>query len=97
MQPLTTRVRVSTPQRECWDETRVDERRIAEAVPRVAGGTLLGAALGAVIGNQIGSGSGRRAATAGGAIDRRRDRSPAGGLPQRLRSAAAAGIHGAAL
>jgi hypothetical protein len=22
VQPLTTRVRVSTPQRECWDETR---------------------------------------------------------------------------
>ena len=26
VQPLTTRVRVSTPQRECWDETRVDEQ-----------------------------------------------------------------------
>src|SRR5215467_13248379 len=25
VQPLTTRVRVSTPQRECWDETRYDE------------------------------------------------------------------------
>ena len=25
VQPLTTRVRVTTPQRECWDETRVDE------------------------------------------------------------------------
>src|ERR1044071_7314794 len=25
VQPLTTRVRVSTPARECWDETRVDD------------------------------------------------------------------------
>jgi len=69
VQPLTTRVRVSTPQRECWDETRYEKPQYGEGMPRsVAGGTLLGAALGAVIGHQIGSGNGRKAATAGGAI-----------------------------
>ena len=67
VQPLMTRVRVSTPQRECWDETRAEPPRY-EPGPRVAGGTLLGAAIGAVIGHQIGSGRGRDAATVGGAI-----------------------------
>ena len=68
--PLTTRVRVSTPQRECWDETRYEGGGY-ETGPngaRVAGGTLLGAAIGAVLGHQIGSGRGRDAATAGGAV-----------------------------
>jgi len=68
VQPLTTRVRVSTPQRECWDETRVEPPSYQPKPASVAGGTLLGAAIGAAIGNQFGSGSGRRAATAGGAI-----------------------------
>ena len=68
VQPLTTRVRVSTPQRECWDETRVEQAPYEPKPRSVAGGTLLGAAIGAALGNQIGSGSGRRAATAGGAI-----------------------------
>jgi uncharacterized protein YcfJ len=70
VQPLTTRVRVSHPQRECWDETRYEEQRGYSAMSdsRVAGGTLLGAVIGAAIGNQIGSGSGRKAATAGGAV-----------------------------
>jgi uncharacterized protein YcfJ len=67
VQPLTSRVRVSTPQQECWDETRYESRR--EPMPNsVAGGTLLGAVIGAAIGNQIGSGDGRRVATAGGAV-----------------------------
>ena len=67
VQPLTSRVRVSTPQQECWDETRYENRH--EPMPNsVAGGTLLGAVIGAAIGNQIGSGDGRRAATAGGAV-----------------------------
>jgi uncharacterized protein YcfJ len=69
VQPLTTRVRVSTPQRECWDETRYDEGpQYGGHGTRVAGSTLLGAAIGAAIGNQIGSGHGRKAATAGGAV-----------------------------
>jgi uncharacterized protein YcfJ len=69
VQPLTTRVRVSTPQRECWDETRYDrDNEYGGHGPRVAGSTLLGAVIGAAIGNQIGHGQGRKAATAGGAV-----------------------------
>ena len=69
VQPLTTRVRVSTPQRECWDETRYDRgSQYGGHGPQVAGTTLLGAAIGAVIGHQIGDGQGRKAATAGGAV-----------------------------
>lgn len=67
VQPLMTRVRVSTPQRECWDETRIDDRR--PGGPRsTAGGAILGAVIGGVIGHQIGSGRGRDAATAAGAV-----------------------------
>lgn len=69
VQPLTTRVRVSTPQRECWDETRYDNGgQYGGGGRQVAGSTLLGAAIGAVIGHQIGDGQGRKAATAGGAV-----------------------------
>jgi len=69
VQPLTRRVRVTTPQRECWDETRYDERDYGRPRARnSAGPTLLGAVIGAAIGNQIGHGDGRRAATAAGAI-----------------------------
>ncbi|HUQ11482.1 MAG TPA: glycine zipper 2TM domain-containing protein [Steroidobacteraceae bacterium] len=67
VEPLMTRVRVSTPERECWDETRVDERD--RGGPRTAaGGAILGAVIGGVIGHQIGSGRGRDAATAAGAV-----------------------------
>ena len=65
VQPLMTRVRVSTPERECWDETRVDDRDRARTS---AGGALIGAVIGGVIGHQIGSGRGRDAATAAGAV-----------------------------
>jgi uncharacterized protein YcfJ len=70
VQPLVTRVRVSTPQRECWDETRVDQRRHGNStLPRsTAGGAVLGGVIGAVLGHQIGSGRGRDAATAAGAV-----------------------------
>ena len=70
VQPLTSRVRVSTPQRECWDETRYDEGGYSPGPhgPQVAGSTLLGAAIGAVIGHQIGHGQGRDVATAAGAV-----------------------------
>lgn len=70
VQPLTRQVRVSTPQRECWDETRYDDRgSYGRPVARnSAGSTLLGAVIGAAVGNQIGHGDGRRAATAAGAI-----------------------------
>ena len=75
VQPLVTRVRVSTPQRECWDETRYDERGRGYNgygngnLPRTTGGgAVLGGVIGAVIGHQIGHGQGRRAATAAGAV-----------------------------
>jgi uncharacterized protein YcfJ len=68
VQPLTSRVRISTPQRECWDETRYDQGGYQSGGARTAGSTLLGAAIGAAIGNQIGHGQGRKAATAGGAV-----------------------------
>ena len=69
VQPLTRQVRVSSPQRECWDETQYDERNYGPPRARnSAGSTLLGAVIGAAVGNQIGHGDGRRAATAAGAI-----------------------------
>src|SRR4051812_37054930 len=45
VQPLTTRVRVTTPQRACWDETRVDEHPNGTSpLPHsAAGGAVLGA------------------------------------------------------
>ena len=70
VQPLITRVRVTTPQRECWDETRVDQRGYGNGpLPRsTAGGAVLGAVIGGVLGHQIGSGRGRDAATAAGVV-----------------------------
>ena len=70
MQPLTTRVRVTTPQRACWDETRVDEHSNGAGVlpHSVAGGAVLGALIGGVLGHQIGHGQGRDVATAAGVV-----------------------------
>jgi uncharacterized protein YcfJ len=66
VEPLTRRVRVSTPQRECWDEVRQDDR--GQGVRSPAGGAILGAVIGGVLGSQIGSGRGRDAATAAGVV-----------------------------
>ena len=98
VQPLTTRVRVSTPQRECWDEMRHEGGGYAPGPqgPQVAGYTILGAAIGAVLGHQIGSGRGQDAATIGGAIVGAGHRSPAGRAPL-WREAAATRIQRAAL
>jgi uncharacterized protein YcfJ len=70
VEPLTTRVRVSTPQRECWDESRYDQGRYGHGpMPRSsAGGAVLGAVIGGVLGHQIGHGRGRDAATAAGVV-----------------------------
>jgi uncharacterized protein YcfJ len=70
VQPLVTRVRVTTPQRECWDETRYDNGGYRNGpLPRSsAGGAVLGAVIGGVLGHQIGSGRGRDAATAAGVV-----------------------------
>jgi uncharacterized protein YcfJ len=68
VQPLTRRIRVSTPQRECWDETRYDDRGNGPLPRSSAGGALLGAVIGGVLGHQIGHGRGRDAATAAGVV-----------------------------
>jgi uncharacterized protein YcfJ len=74
VEPLTTRVRVTTPQRECWDESRYDDRDDHRGygqgpMPRSsAGGAVLGAVIGGVLGHQIGHGRGRDAATAAGVV-----------------------------
>jgi uncharacterized protein YcfJ len=87
VQPLMRRVRVSTPQRECWDEVRHDDRGYGNGPRTSAGGALLGAVIGGVIGHQIGSGRGRDAATAAGAVigagigHRQAERRNAGNLP----------------
>jgi uncharacterized protein YcfJ len=68
--PIVHRVRVSTPRRECWTETRYEvvEHRSRGGHDRAAGPMILGGIIGAAVGNQIGRGDGRRAATVAGAI-----------------------------
>jgi uncharacterized protein YcfJ len=61
-------VRIETPRRECWDETRYTQSRPHISDPAVGGRTLLGGIIGGVIGHQIGSGSGRDAATIAGSV-----------------------------
>ena len=67
--PIVRQVRVDTPQRDCWDETRV-----AESYPRAGfdvqtgAPTLIGAVIGGVVGHQFGHGSGRDAATIAGTL-----------------------------
>jgi len=68
VEPIVRQVRVETPRRECWDETRVVETRPHISDPAVGGRTLLGGIIGGVIGHQIGSGRGRDAATVAGAV-----------------------------
>ncbi len=66
VEPNVRHVTVTTPVRECWDETRyytVDHRP-----PGNVGSTLFGAVLGGVIGHQFGSGRGNDAATVAGAL-----------------------------
>jgi len=65
--PIVRQVRVETPRRECWDETRTVSENPHISDPNVGGRTLLGGIIGGVIGHQFGSGSGRDAATVAGA------------------------------
>lgn len=74
-QPITRRVRVTEPRRECYEETRYGQARYndggdyrASGERPAAGSMILGGLIGAVIGHQIGRGDGRRAATAAGAL-----------------------------
>jgi uncharacterized protein YcfJ len=68
--PIVRHVRVTTPKRECWTETRYEEVTTGGYDPRrgSAGSMILGGIIGAAIGNQIGRGDGRRAATVAGAV-----------------------------
>lgn len=74
--PIVRRIRVSEPRRECYQETRYEERRgyddrryeTRNGARPAAGAMILGGLIGAAVGNQIGSGDGRRAATVAGAI-----------------------------
>jgi uncharacterized protein YcfJ len=66
-EPIVRQVRIETPRRECWDETRTVNSDPHISDPAVGGRTLLGGIIGGVIGHQFGSGSGRDAATIAGA------------------------------
>lgn len=74
VEPIVRHVRVTTPRRECWMETRHDyepryePQRVGGPPRGAAGSMILGSIIGAAIGNQVGSGDGRRAATVAGAI-----------------------------
>lgn len=74
VEPILRHVRVTTPRRECWMETRHDyepryePQRVGGPPRGAAGSMILGGIIGAAIGNQVGSGDGRRAATVAGAI-----------------------------
>jgi uncharacterized protein YcfJ len=64
-EPIVRYVTVTTPARECWEETRY---YTVENRPNTAGGTILGAVIGGVVGHQFGSGSGNDAATVAGTL-----------------------------
>jgi uncharacterized protein YcfJ len=74
--PIVRQVRVTTPKRECWTETRYEEVEYPQGGSSgayephrgSAGSMILGGIIGAAIGNQIGRGDGRRAATVAGAL-----------------------------
>lgn len=67
VEPITSRVRVDSPQQDCWyEEQEVYPRRGIDNV--TAGPTVLGAIIGGVIGHQFGSGRGRDAATVAGTV-----------------------------
>lgn len=65
VEPIVRYVTVSTPVRECWEETR---RYTVEHRPNTAGGALVGALIGGVVGHQFGSGRGNDAATVAGSL-----------------------------
>lgn len=68
VEPIVRQVRVETPSRECYDESRYVESRPHISDPQVGGRALLGGLIGGVIGHQIGHGRGRDAATVAGAL-----------------------------
>ena len=65
--PIAREVRVDSPRRECYPETRYREEG-RRGHRGTAGASILGAVIGAGIGNSIGHGNGRGVATVAGAI-----------------------------
>jgi len=65
-QPKIRYVTVSTPVKECWQETQYYS--VDRNAGRYAGSTLFGAIIGGVIGHQFGSGHGNDAATVAGSL-----------------------------
>lgn len=65
-QPKIRQVTVTTPVKECWQETQYYS--VNRNAGRNVGSTLFGALVGGVIGHQFGSGSGNDAATIAGGL-----------------------------
>jgi uncharacterized protein YcfJ len=66
VEPIYRTVRVSSPERECWNEPRRYQQRYSQSdsyTPAIAGGVV-----GGVIGNQFGGGSGKKILTVAGAL-----------------------------
>ena len=63
VQPLVKRVKLSTPTRECWNETVVESAPRRQSNP---GGAIIGGLIGGAIGHQFGSGHGTDALTMAG-------------------------------
>jgi uncharacterized protein YcfJ len=66
VEPNVRYVTVTTPVRECWEETR--HYTVEHRPPGSAAGTLVGAIIGGVVGHQFGSGRGNDAATVAGTL-----------------------------
>ena len=65
-EPIIRYVTVTTPVRECWQET--EYYTVNHRPPGVGASTLVGAVIGGVIGHQFGSGRGNDAATVAGTL-----------------------------
>ena len=63
--PVIRYVTVTTPVKECWEETR---HYTVVHRPNTAAGTIFGAIIGGVVGHQFGSGHGKDAATVAGTL-----------------------------
>ena len=58
--PIVRQVKISTPTRECWEETVVES---APRRPGVSGSAIVGGVLGGLLGSQFGNGGGQVAMT----------------------------------
>ena len=65
-EPIVRYVTVTTPVRECWQET--EYYTVDRPVPGAGASTLVGAIVGGVVGHQFGSGRGNDAATIAGTL-----------------------------